>query len=652
LNPSRPAALRLFSAAWLAWMLVTAVQNIIRSFPAPGAELNGDAFWTYLPNARAFLVHPWQFLTTDPASFYVAPLGFIWPALWGADPIATQLANSVLYVLSVLLMWRLATQLGGVVAGMVATALLVYVPELPVYIPQVLTEPLYMFGLLLFLSAWAEYVLAPQRRAGWLALASLGLCITLLVRPVLQLFSLAALAVLLIGLTWQVLTPSPRRWPRIIHVHVVLVLALALALALPVATVVKNGLCFNYWGLGTGAGSGIYYGVSPFKMGLEPIYSGFEYDAAELSKTVAPSTQGHPLRVRSDHIQTRTALGIVQSTTLQDNLTFFAFKLKAWALYGPEELRFLPQLRQLRWFEWLAILSAWVGLLVQRMRANQTAHARWFAQAHVPARLGLCAFLLLITLGMLVQLTPVLYNVRYNLFLVDLLLMPLAGAGIAMLARSLGARWRHPTAAGLAQVAIGVVLAALLMTAAASLTRKAVRTNNWAMDPARPGPTELVIGPSAMGPASMSDAQALGPNRWQLKSGTSTLLVPLSVDQPLKFQDGIWRVKLAITPSMASRSCGQIGVSLEHPSPETAWYVPAPVIHAQTDGQPHLYAFRGNGQLRPRASGHFRLHFQCAPGSVVHWQGAQLLKSTLPEAARELINQGTPINPYRPDDLR
>ena len=395
---SQPASrLCLFSAAWLAWMLVTAVQNIIRSFPVPGAELNGDAFWTYLPNARAFLAHPWQFLTTDPASFYVAPLGFIWPALWGADPIATQLANSALYVLSVLLMWRLATRLGGVVAGMVATALLVRFPELAPYIPQVLTEAPYMFGLLLFLTGLTEYVLATRRRALWLTLASLGLTITLLVRPVLQLFSLVALALLLGLLLWQWMKPKVRRWPRIINAGTAL--ALALALVLPAATVLKNGLYFNYWGIGTGAGSGLYYGVSPFKMGLEPIYSGFEYDAGVLTHTVDPSTEGHPLRVRSDQIQSRTALSIVQSTTWQDNLRFFAFKLKAWTLYGPEELTFQPKLRQFRWFEWLAILLGVGYLLVQGLRARRFPNSVWFTQGQMPARLSMAAFVLLLTLG-------------------------------------------------------------------------------------------------------------------------------------------------------------------------------------------------------------------------------------------------------------
>ena len=39
--------------------------------------------------------------------------------------------------------------------------------------------------------------------------------------------------------------------------------------------------------------------------------------------------------------------------------------------------------------------------------------------------------------------------------------------------------------------------------------------------------------------------------------------------------------------------------------------------------------------------------FSCPPGTLVSWEGAELLRSTLPDAARALVQQGIPINPYR-----
>ena len=55
----------------------------------------------------------------------------------------------------------------------------------------------------------------------------------------------------------------------------------------------------------------------------------------------------------------------------------------------------------------------------------------------------------------------------------------------------------------------------------------------------------------------------------------------------------------------------------------------------------------GNHSLRPAGSGELRLTFDCLPGTTVRWEGAQLLRSTMHEATRALIRDGTPIDPYR-----
>ena len=52
------------SAAWLTWILAIAIQRVSRAFPAPGAELNSDARFTYLPSARKLL----DMLETKPGS--------------------------------------------------------------------------------------------------------------------------------------------------------------------------------------------------------------------------------------------------------------------------------------------------------------------------------------------------------------------------------------------------------------------------------------------------------------------------------------------------------------------------------------------------------------------------------------------------------
>ncbi len=642
------------SAVWLAWMLTTAMRQVIRYFPTPDAELNGDAYWTYLPNARLFLSSPWSFLTTEASSIHVAPLSYLWPAIWGANPVAIQVANSVLYLLAVLLMWRLATRLGGLIAGVVSTGLLVHFPELARYIPQVLTEPLYMFGLLLFLTGLTEYVLTDRRRLSSLAIAVCGLTVTLLARPVLQLY--AALAFICLLCLFVVHCTKPH-WlidgGQVVNRHSVL--ALSFALLLPALTVVKNGVYFNHWGISTGAGSGLFYGVSPFKMGLEPVYSGFEYDAGIVTREADPATQGSPLRARSDYIQSRAALSIVQSTSLQDNVAFFWFKFKAWMFYGPEDTFMRPKLRQFRVFEWLSILGA----------AACLAYRRWPAKRHhsldaalpnedgsAARRLGMSAFILLLALGMVVQLLPVLYNIRYNVFLMDWLLMPLAGVGIAIMARLICTRIQRPNLRCMLQALAAIALVSVLIAATGAFSRSAARHMSWSMDPTRPGPTELVLGRDAIGSPSMSNARMTAAQTWTLTAAPSTLSIPLTVNESMNFMDGIWRFKLAVTASQPNRQCRTVSISLDKPSPETSWYVPRPILHMTLDGKPHMYAIRGNGALRPTASGNLDLAFHCPVGTVVQWHGAQLLRSSMPEATRELITNGQPINPYRIDDIQ
>ena len=60
----------------------------------------------------------------------------------------------------------------------------------------------------------------------------------------------------------------------------------------------------------------------------------------------------------------------------------------------------------------------------------------------------------------------------------------------------------------------------------------------------------------------------------------------------------------------------------------------------------HTYASHANDQLRPAGNGNLYITFSCPDDTIVTWSGAELLKSTLPEAARALIQNGTPINPY------
>lgn len=661
---------RLFAAVWLTWILVTATKRLIRFFPAAETPLNGDAYWTYLPNARKLLAHPWGFLTTDPASYNVAPLGYMWPALWGADPVRVQLANCVLFLLSLLMLWRCGTRLGGLWAGVVTTGLMAFHPVLAESIPQVLTESQYLLGLLLFITSSIEYTLGTRHPRFWLTAAALGLTITLLSRPVLQIMALGLLglcAAFSLYLHYAKPTANALRWKAVANPG--LCMALCAALLLPAATIVKNGIYFDLWGLSTGAGAGLNYGVSPFKMGLEPVFSGFQYDAAIVPKTVAPETQGHPLDKRSDAILRSVATDVIKNTSLADNSVFFAHKLHAWLFYSTPELRVTYKLRAIRIFEWLTIVLGILVVLVRCVERHPKKTGRLHfmpSLARLPGptdyqheRLCLLLLLLLAALCMALQLTPVLYNSRYNIFFMEPWMMLLAGVGAAVLLQkpqhlalsNTSGLWANMLSImrWMAPKAIVVILLFVIPT---TLAKRAVRHETWSMDPYRPGPTALELDRASMGPIHATGATAMGSNVWRVDAASSTLSVPLTIAtpeqlSPQSMMDGIWRLRFSVAPPQAGGLCQKADVAVPQSYPRDTWFPPPSWLNLKPDGQMHTYAIHGNDSLRPAGNTQLVLRFHCPPGTVITWQGAELLRSTLPEAARERMQHGTPINPYR-----
>ncbi|RYE40444.1 MAG: acyltransferase [Hyphomicrobiales bacterium] len=661
----------ILNATWITFILVAATQKVIAAFPAPDSAVEGDAFWTYLPNARGLIENPLNFLTTNSASIHVAPLGYIWPALWNANPAATQLANSILFILSVVLLWRFAARVAGFLAGAVTSALIVFHPEMSSFAPQVMTESLYLFGFSLFLLAAAEYVFGKFSNRGWLVAASLGLTITLLSRPVLQLLTVAGLFIACAG-TFAV---DRMRATKYKDAHPILnknlCVALAVALVLPLAVAIKNGVYFQYWGISTGSGSGLYYGVSPFKMGIEPIYTGFSYDADIIPRTVDPSTQGHPLIPKSNSIMTEVAKSIITNTSAADNFHFFVFKAKAWLFFTSEELSIQPKLRLVRTFEWLSITLAALLIFGRFLRSRfglgKKQERRETVDSHEYnenlKRLGFCGFLLILLAGMTAQFLPVLYNMRYNLYFMEPLLMPLCGISIAFIIKycsTFGGRpgnqvgMTHALRHSLKGIGVGVAVVLILAYLANTLTQHAKRHKAWAMDPMRPGPTEIALDSSEFGKPIGKNLENFREESWTVVKNPASLHVSfkLSDSQSIaNMRDAIWRLKLAIETPYNDRKCKNVEIAISTPSSSAAWYMPKPIVNVQTDAHMHIYALHGNGKLRPSASGELILTLNCPAGTSLTWGGAQLLKVAMPEAAYALISTGTPINPYRADDI-
>ena len=656
------STLRLAGWLWQALMVFELPRRLRSQLQSTLHETNSDALHLYLPAARGVLEQGWRYLVTDEQAYHTAPLGYLWPAVWGADELSIRIANCVLLLLCVPLLWRATTRLGGMWAGVVATLLLVTQPSIPYFAPKVLTEPLFLFGFFLGLYGAVELLSGRKAAKTYVAVTSLGLTITLLSRPVLQAVVVVATLTLAAIWCWQA-RRSPRLQRSARPPWGPLAAAFAMALCLPAAVAVKNGLAFGVWGLSTGAGAGLYYGVNPLRQGLEPFYTGFEYDISAVVATADLSTRGNPMSKRSDEIARNVALSVLRNTTWTDNLQFMQRKAAAWAFYSVADVRIDPKIRIHRLIEWGLILAALGSLAFTGIRQGAQGLLRRFAagdRCADPARVRALAlrraWTCLALLGgfgaVLVQLLPILYNSRYNSALMDPWLMPVAGVGAAIVLGPLGLR--RVSCDGRNRYSWGASIASLMLTGL--VVWLAIWVTEWSKwhetlspNAARPGPTAPLLRPSAFAYPRAVSMETVDAGWWTIRAEEASLLIPFHVDKAEALWhesvlDAVWIVRLGVAGNN-TRSCRRVTVAV-NPAHSQGQFA-EPVLHVRTDGLVRDHAVFGNHSLRPAGSGELRLTFDCLPGTTVRWEGAQLLRSTMHEATRALIRDGTPIDPYR-----
>jgi hypothetical protein len=632
-----PRALAVHAMPWAGALLVVAlaIQRTASYYP-PGldAASNSDAYFTYLPNARKWLAQGWNFLLHDPHSADVAPLGYLWPALWRADTLTTVWANCGLFVLSALMMAQAARRLGGWLGATVAVLMLIYHPDISLNMCKVLTESLYLFGLMLLSWSLIEILLGRElARTRWFILGGIGLTITLLSRPVLQFTVLGGLALTLSAL----FMPRLQAWRSCLRRLFIMLVA---SCVLPLAVVVKNGIQFDLWSIASGSGTGLYYGVNPLRMGHEPVFMGFEYEIALVVARAEIATRGDPLDRTANRIGHAAAISVLQHTHSLDLLRFFGYKFRSWLLYSTPELQFNKNLRRFRLVEWLCIAAAAMTWLIRRRAAREPDSPLERRRLLILALLGLGVAI------MLAQLLPFLYNTRYNAVFLEPWLLLLTGAATGSLLSawqvSHGWGWRSPR---WRQAALLLALAAL----AVALTNWTARHETLPIDPERLGPVTPVLGVSGIGPAT-ADAPSIGPQRWRLQDRPATLEIPLHQDNAapypaMDFLDGVWRIHLRVAAAQPAR-CRSAYLKIEYPPDERVW--PKPILPIIADGRWRTYAISGNHNLRPMRPGRMWIVLNCAPGTEIEWGSAELLRSEMPDATRALWLSGEGIDPYTP----
>ena len=111
----------------------------------------------------------------------MAPFSYVYPALFGADAMRIKIANIVLFVLLILIVFRIGSLLHSRRAGLAAAVLLAASPTIKIFIPTALTEPPFIF--LVGVWIWALCEGHRSGRTQWWIASGLALGLAILTRP-------------------------------------------------------------------------------------------------------------------------------------------------------------------------------------------------------------------------------------------------------------------------------------------------------------------------------------------------------------------------------------------------------------------------------------------------------------------------------------
>lgn len=381
-----------------------------------------DAQHTYLPFARSLLDSPGAFLASE-QSLWVAPFSYLYPALFGADAARIKVANIILFVLLIVIVFRIGVLLHSRRAGAAAALLLALSPTVKIFIPTALTEPPFLF--LTGVWIWALCEGHERRRMRWWIVAGLALGLSLLTRPTYLYFAPVVLAAAFVA-WWSRRVPEPEAARGIAIAH-------ALALAIAFLVIARNAIFFGYPAIATGAGAALFLGSNPMTDGYDAYYVGLLLDDG-----AATAGKGH-LSIESDRLLRGIATLALADMPFFDLAAMYARKLGAFLFVTQAETQGMPD-----------VLRAWrIALLVF------AAYGWWHIRIAAIRWLLGAAFIYQV-LGHM----PLLYTFRYSVSAIDLPLAIMAGVGVAQALL----RFRRLVVLGLvsaAGIGIGVAFARL-----------------------------------------------------------------------------------------------------------------------------------------------------------------------------------------------
>ncbi|WP_162995898.1 hypothetical protein [Acidovorax sp. 1608163] len=649
MSPFFPYAQFRGRSAWL-WPALAAIAGWINIHHRFNQVVHADAEQTYLPAARLFLEQGWSFFLS-PASYRVVPLAYLWPALWGAEPYWIRLANGGLWLGCVYFLWNTSLLLGGLRAGILAMFLWAIHPELPRYFATELTEPIFLFGVFGWIYFSAKIIIQKKINATTIWLAALMLTITLLSRPVLQIIA----PILLITCLIQMGTSNmrqPQKIDKTSNACRAMAISLALSLIIPAIWIVKNGIIFGLWGLGTGSGTGLYLGTHPLFQGTEPPFLGLNYDVNILGITAL--NEGDHLSIAVDRIAKNAALWQIKSMSFFEGLLFFARKAWWWLMHHPSQVdAFGSALRKMRIFEILTVgtfLLTAIHKKIQEKKHSGSFFAKsppWTATEIFSAAL-FCIFFL-----MLAQLLPILYNSRYSSALLDPWLILITSYGFSKILASLNFestfksyQWRIGFTTNSDAKIFKVLLKIALLIFSTPIIFNAIKNREQIkIDPDHLGKNISHLEISLNSQTKTYGLVYKEKNTWVVTESPAAFQVLINQESINKITEsavfnGLWKTELTLTPPQGG-ACRKAEISYQTDEGKILQPINRrPLLLALSgNGKTEQLVTHANNELRPHQPGSLRTVLNCPVGTVLQWKNTQFLESRHPwDATSHLVH--------------
>ena len=517
--------------------------------PRTHYPLSFDALHSYLPMARGVLEQGWAFMQR-PESLATAPVGYLWPALFGADATTTRWANVALFGATIALAFHAARLAHSWQAGALAAFLIAISPTLRPFVADVLTEPPFF----LLIAVWIVAVARTASGSGtaWIAAGGIALALATLTRPAIMYFAPVMVVVFL-----------AMKERRLAAMHAIVLAGTAL-------WILRNAITFGFPAVATGAGAALFLGVNPLVDGFDPVFFGLMYDEGAAARDMSH------LSLVGDRILRGVAVVELRDTPLTVLAEMFARKAAALLFFTSVEDSVSP----------VALVRSWRIVLI----VFAVAAVMFRARSRVVLSLAaLVAYMLLVHL-------PVLYHPRYSVGSIDIALTLLAAIGIA---ESFARPGRLAAATVAATLGVGAGLLVLEPGLGSPRIERTPSQLIWSRDARQldhlrlenlvlTGPATFALAPGAAMELTVSGAPLFHP--WDISMAT---------------------FEIAVTP--AAKTTGCQAMRLRYRKPEEERFAPEHVarVALRSDGRMHRITV-GAAPLAMNHEGLLRIEFECA----------------------------------------